>query len=165
MKRLIILFVFALLMGMSINAQQWTITKNNGDELKGTPAYTSYIWMEDNGAFAYKDTDDTLFLVSTKDGIFNSNGQRGRKGRPVTVGLVGFYTPTDSLIEKMELTYEINEGSQSVYPNQYTSKGGNNYKRSRKIIDFIKNGNGYVRFIIPRYAKNDLELKVQCNNQ
>lgn len=165
MKKIFLILFFALFMCMSINAQQWTVVNNSGDELRGTTASTSYMWTEYNGTFYYQDNDDKLFIINTSEGIFNSNGQRGTKGRPIVVGLVGFYNEDDSMIEKMELTFEINEGSQSVYPNKYTYKGGNNYKRSKHVLDFIQNNKGYVRILIPRYNKTDLELKVQCNKE
>ena len=165
MKKIILTLIFALIISLNINAQQWNVINNNADELKGTPAFTSYIWIEKNGGFGYKDIDNTMFFIKTSEGIFNSNGRRGQKGRPLIVGLVGFYNLKDSLIDKMEITYEITEDYQSVYPNKYTYKGGNNYKRARKIIDYIKNNDGYIRFIIPRYAKGNFELKVLCNKQ
>ena len=158
MKKFLLILV-ALFTFTFVSAQSWTSETIKGGELKGTKDCVAYLYM-DAGKSIYIDDDDKIFVLTTPDSFFNYSKMRGTKGHNIFVGLAGLYSADDKLIEKVEITFEVMDDPARCYPNKYTTKGGNNYKRSQKVIQHLKNSDGYVRFILPVYQKGDFELKV-----
>ena len=44
-------------------------------------------------------------------------------------------------MEKIKITFEGYKSSTIYYTNRYTKLDGNNYKSSKKVLDYIKNDN------------------------
>lgn len=161
----IITTCFCLLIATIAFSQNWEANIIKGDELKGTEDYIAYTF-EDNGfGFIYWSSNDDTFRLYTNDGFFNYTDLRGRQGNHIVLGLVGFYDESNKLIDKIEnFCIELDdEGTPNrAHPNRYTSKGGNNKKNAAKILDYLKNAKGYVRFVYKLYGGKEFDLKVMC---
>jgi|GEM_PF-1275411 hypothetical protein len=149
--------------------QKWVKSKIESDELKGTPAYDvfTYVDLENNGSITLWSIKDDDFRIKSLKSIFKSNGQKGSNLNNLVVGLVGFYDEQDHLIEKFDkFPFEEDGHDQMdiVHPNKYTLKGGNNKKKAKQIIDYLLNKKGYIRFVLPLYGGGNLDFKVMCMN-
>lgn len=139
---------------------QWDKVVVKGDELKGTSDGVNCVYSDDYKHIAFNEESVNYFVLITDKSFFNFGTQKGTNGNYITVGLTGLYDNQDKLIEKFDVTFEVMEIATKIYPNKYTSKGGNNLKRSKKIIDYLKNEKGYVRFILPLHDGSEFDLKV-----
>ena len=159
------LFGFLFFASLPTFAQDWVKTNAKGDELLGTSDRV-VLKFEDNGnVFQFDENDDKTYYLKTSESFFDFTSIKGAKGRFTTSGVVGLYDK-DKLIEKLEIVYEVLEPATSCYPNKYTLMGGNNLKRSKKVIDYIKNGKGYIRFILPLHlSTTNFDFKVPTLNQ
>lgn len=159
MKKIILILV-ALFTFTFATAQSWTVENIKGDELKGTKDCVAYFY-QDAGKSLYFDSDnDKIFVLTTPERFFKYSNMRGTKGHNVFMGIAGLYSSDDKLIERLEITFEVMDEPARCYPNKYTMKGGNNYKRSRRVVEHLKNSDGYVRFLLGLYPEGEFELKV-----
>lgn len=164
MKKLLMCLI--VLVSIPTFAQEWNKTKVDGDELKGTKDKTVLMYNDSGNIFQVDDNEEKIFILKTSNSFFDFTSIKGTNNRFITLGLVGLYDKENNLIEKLEITFEVYEPATICYPNKYTKGGGNNYKRSKKVIDFIKNSNGYVRFILPLHNQTtDFDFKVPTLKQ
>ena len=158
------LLIFFLIFATLPMFAQWSKTVVKGDELKGTSDGVNCVYSDDFKHIAFNEKSDNYFIVVTDKSFFNYSSIRGSNRRFIVDGLVGLYDNQDKLIERIEITFETMEKPTTVYPNKYTSKGGNNLKRSKKVIDYLKNENGYVRIVLPLYNGEEFDLKIPTLN-
>ena len=161
MKNVFFILIF-MLMCVMVNAQSWVIKDFPADELQNQPVQTVYLYTDVVFSFRFSNIDDKMYALLTTKSIFEYSMRRGTNGRNIFDGIVGLYDENNNLVEKLDICYEVNTTPNECYPNKYTSKGGNNYKKSKKIIEYIKSDKGYVRFIAPLYDNDNFELKVEC---
>lgn len=155
------LFLSFLMLSLTMSAQNmhiWSYSEVKADELKGTSAYTMYCFTDGNGIFTFDDLKNDKFSISTNEGIFSTMISNSY----LTV-LFGLYDENDVLLEKINLDLE----RPIAMHNLLFAYGGlsrkSSYKaKAVKILDYIKNGSGYVRIIASRYLDNDFEFKVPC---
>jgi hypothetical protein len=166
MKRILLTLLLMLTLTSGFG-QDWQVISQKGDALKGTQDYISYVYYNEDAGLVYWSVYDNYFEITClKHRFFNYDSRRGYRGNNIVIGLVGFYDESDNLIDKIEDFCFENKGSDGrsdvIYPNKYTTKGGNNRKNAKKILDYIGTNKGYVRFILPIYGGSDLDFKVKC---
>lgn len=159
------LLLFALVMLASIQAfsQEWTRTHVDADELKGTEEKIVLMYENNGNIFQVDYKEEKMFFLKTSKSFFNFTTSKGASHRFTVDGIVGLYDKDGKLIEKIEMCFEVYDPATICYPNKYTKMGGNNYKRSKKIIDYLKQskGEGYVRFVLPLHGiTTDFDFKV-----
>ncbi len=157
----------SLLFSLQVFCQDWSVQDVSGDELKGTSDYKAFIFTEGAYHFVFWENDNNTFrlYIDKEKGFFNYSSIRGKKGNHIVLGLVGFYDESDKLIDKIEnfcLELDDDGTPNSAHPNRYTRMGGNNNKNVRKIISFINDSKGYVRFVYDLYGGDELDFKVKC---
>ncbi len=158
MKKLLSI-AFMLLMVLKVSAQEigtWNRILVEPDELKGEKGGMTYIYTQTGaGSFVVWDWNDYQFRLVSDNGIFNINNGGWLKT------LVGFYDSNGKMIEKMNLWLSKEDGS--GYSNARTvmkpippgQKG-----KVKKIFTALKEGDGFVRIIAPRYDKADFDIKI-----
>ena len=147
MRKLV--FVFLFFVGLQALAQNWERINVKGDELLGTTDKVIMVYNDNGNIFEFEENENNIFFLETSTSFFDVTSVKGSNGRYTVNGIVGLYDNNDNLVEKLEILFEILEPATKCYPNKYTRMGGNNLKRSKKVIDYINNGNGYVRFVLP----------------
>jgi len=151
----------------SLSAQEWHQQVIKGDELKGMSDYISFAFYDGSKGFVFWNNEENTFRLSIdkSDGFFNYSDLRGNQGHHIIYGLVGFYDSHDKLLDKIDpFIMELDdEGTPNkLHPNRYTKMGGNNNKNTRKILSYIKNEEGYVRFVYKLYGGKEFDFKVKC---
>lgn len=148
-KILFILMMFCAV--ISINAQEWTSTDYEADELKGQESYTAYNFTDESGMFVYFSNYDDYYKICTLDGIFDYKGRYHQ-----LKVIIGFYDENDKLVEKFNDWIYVKEDNSKI--------AGASGKKSKKVITYIKQNMGYVRFIAERYGRTNFDFKVPCLN-
>ena len=73
MKKVIFVCMM-LLASVQLFAQSWKTTEFKADELKGTQAYTAYIYNDEKGnSFIYWSNTEKRIRIINKNGIFNAD--------------------------------------------------------------------------------------------
>ena len=161
MKRLLLLAVLVLAAFSQVKSQEWVFKTIEADELKGTEA----------DSVIYYDTEDFLVVLSQKQ---NKLSIVTKKGVFKCVGLeytdlvtVGLYDTLSNLVEKLSFCGygDINNPSLLIIRNylmkMFNSKHPDNFMATR-IIDYLLNEKGCVRFITHRYMDFDLDITIPC---
>ena len=167
MKKNIILIIVSIVVAYNANAQKWQTINVAGDELKGIQPHIDMLYSDNSGnIFQIDDKDNNIFVLKTNKAFFDFSSPKGANGMFTTSGIVGLYDQNNHLIEKIDILFEVSEPATICYPNKYTRMGGNNYKRSKKVIDYIKKENGFVRIILPLHnTEEDFDLKIPTLNR
>ncbi|MBO4659537.1 MAG: hypothetical protein J5637_07940 [Prevotella sp.] len=165
MKSLLLFFSF--LFSLHVSCQDWSEHNIKGDDLKGTSDSKAYVFTDGAYHFMFWDNEDNTFrLFLDKDqGFFNYSSLIGKQGYHIVLGLVGFYDNSDKLVDKIEnFCLELDDDGMpnSAHPNRYTRMGGNNNKNVRKILNYITNSKGYVRFVYELYGGGEFDFRVRC---
>ena len=150
MKKILV-FTMMCLFTVCVNAQEWDSTDYEADELKGQESYTAYNFTNETGMFVYFSNYDDYFKICTLDGIFDYKGRY----HELKV-IIGFYDENDKLVEKFNDWIYVQEDNSKI--------AGAKGKKSKKVITYIKQNNGYVRIIAERYGRTNFDLKVPCLN-
>lgn len=121
---------------IAISAQEWQTTFVKADELKGTPNYEAMIFtdVEKKGLITLWNIKQDDFRICSLNHVFRSNHLKGASFKPLVVGTIGLYDETDKIIEKLDnFPFEVDGIDQmnSLHPNRYTLKGGNNKKKNQ----------------------------------
>ena len=166
MKRILFVLI-AVLSCVAANAQKWEVTKHEADDLKGTEAYTSYMFSEPGvGSFVFWSNHDGHYRLISDDGIFNYEriaSQFGAyRGEDVIVGL---YDNDNNLVERIEMWLDCESDKPTFLETRDAGKFLNptgQAKKVKKIMKHLNSGKGYIRFVAARYGKTDFDLKVPC---
>ena len=160
MKKLLTI-VMLLLAWLTAGAQgRWTATDFPADELQGTKAYTAYQYKCPGvGAYVSWGWDEPDFRLITENGIFSEQVNYEWYGsfRGCSV-LVGIYSAGGELQEKFYV--QMYRESTGIGNKIHLSTMKKQKKLARKISKALSEGDGYVRFICPRYSDADFELVV-----
>lgn len=149
MKKFIIIIAAVILSIVNANAQWNSPSYHEGDELKGTGAYYSNLYIDDDGYFICW-SNSTDIKIAAKRGIFDYDDNY------VSV-LIGFYKGTE-LIEKVNTKFFVPDGdSNTAYSSEYKTKG-----LGEKVINHLKTV-GNVRIIAPKYSGADFDLTIPMN--
>lgn len=142
---IILLFLLSCPKGF---AQKWVVTHEPADELRGVGASTNHYYQTADGSVLIYGYDSGVkqLGVSAKT-VFDYDSDN-------EVGItVGFYDLQNSLIDRGSQLTRVTQSGTIVY-----FKGD----LKDKIIDFIMNKEGYVRFFGHLYANGAFDLKVPC---
>lgn len=134
---------------------QWVTIHHDADPMNKTGCYDSYSFTDSvgNKFIMWSDSDKRFRLISSEH-IFNYNAE----SHMVFVN-VGFYDERDNFIEKVEIDGHVNKSEPTMLENQFSSK------KVKKIISYIKEQKGSVRFRVPLYGKAyGLDFIVKCLN-
>jgi len=154
MKKL--LLVSLLLLATNVNAQKWEKKIIEADELKGQTEAVMYEWTNTDCSFIIYEGNNSWILsgAAFKPDPTHVNHRNNFE----TFAKVGFYNYDDMLIEswdncRLELT------------NFYrTATSGTSRKKKGQyaVSDYLKNGSGYIRIIIPTIQGDDFDVTVPC---
>lgn len=163
MKRVL---TIALLLSavLAVGAQEWTATRFEADELKGTRAYTAYQYEHKGlGSYVSWGWDDPKFRLITTKGIFEESTCYAWFGsyRAVRV-LVGIYDNNGTLKERFFV--DMYKESQSLGDRISLSSKKSERKKAKKIAKALTTDRGYVRFVCARYSDSDFDLSVPFYN-
>lgn len=158
--------IFAV-MATAVNAQSWHAKTIKGDELLGIEQSSAFVFEveEKNWSFVIYNNKPDDFHIYAANSVFDFMNQ-GANGGKLVKGTVGFYDENATLIDKIkEYCFEsIGSYYGKLHSNKYSRMGGNNKKNAKKIIEYLKNGKGFVRFVIPIYNSAPLDMTVPCIN-
>lgn len=148
-----ILVLMMMILTLPMVAQTWGTKTIQGDELKGTQNQIVTAYIDEYKTLYFSTVRDNYFKILTSKSLFDySPTWIGASGKNLVMGIVGIYDIEEKLIEKIEILFEVEDNRGTVlHPNKYTKMGGNNFKRCKKILDYIKNEQGYIRIILPLY--------------
>lgn len=154
-------FLLLLLMSMTLtgNAQYWEKIHKDADELKGTPAINLHLVnVPGVGSVTIHDNKDYLFF-KVKKGIFDY--KLYNVYYTVAEGIAGLYSDNGELVEKLAIRVSVSEDSPSYAQAHFdTDLGYEGSGAIRKVISWIRDSKGSVRFIIPQYGGTDFDVKV-----
>lgn len=150
MKKLIMAIVCLMTMIVSVNAQRWETKKIQGDELMGTKSYQSISYSDasNGGGLILSNLKDRVCLYTIR-GIFDYD-VNDRVGI-----IIGFYNSNKALVKSRKNITMLKLDYQAgfIYSDEII----------KEIYQYLSSNNGYVRIVIPRYEKVDLDLKIPCN--
>ena len=158
MKKLLLLFLCTAFQMQSM-AQKWEIDEHQGDELRGTESYFSYSFTDEQGNSFIFWSNSNAFRIITGNGVFDYTTSRsGNLAYRKLKITVGYYDNNGALVNKKNIQLLVEDNA------QFASKPLSGQK---KLIQYIKEEQGYVRILAPLYARNiPYELKIPClNNQ
>lgn len=140
------------------SAQRWVKHHEDADELKGQSAVNlRYADIANKGVIIIYDDKDFL-TIGLKKGIFD---YRRYEGYYIVEGLVGMYSGKGELTEKVNIRIEVSEESPNFAQAYFNTDLG--YEGSgaiKKVLSWIRNNKGSVRFIIPQYGGTDFDVKL-----
>lgn len=158
MKKIIMSLIFTSV-SLTGSAQYWEKIHKDADELKGTPAIDLHLVnVPGVGSVTIHDNKDYLFFKVNK-GIFDYKLYNAYY--TVAEGIAGLYSDNGELVEKVAIRVSVSEDSPS-YAQAYFNTDLD-YEGSgaiRKVISWIRDSKGSVRFIIPKYGSTDFDVKV-----
>ena len=157
MKRFILLLSLMCVV-LTSSAQRWEKHHEDGDELKGTSAVDLHFADIPNmGVIVILDNKD-LLTIGLKKGIFD---YKRYEEYFVVDGIVGMYGRNGELVEKANIRIEVSEDSPNfaqAYSN--TDFGYEGSGAIKKVLSWIRNNKGSIRFIIPKYGGTDFDVKL-----
>lgn len=161
MKRILIVLFTLLCSSIITKAQSgWQTTSFDADELKDQEAYSAFFYTDDDGnRLTMWSNEDDYFRITSSSHIFNYElTTSALKIVNVTVGL---YDKDNNLIEKIKMTFWPNDDDPAKAISSYLMP--KDKKKGRKVMQYLKNEEGYIRLLAPLYRSNSgLDLKVPC---
>lgn len=158
MKKTVLLLLL-MCMTLTGSAQYWEKIHKDADELKGTPAINLHLAnVPGVGSVTIHDNKDYLFFKLNK-GIFDYKLYNACY--TVAEGIAGLYSDNGELVEKVTIRVSVSEDSPSYAQAFFNTDL--DYEGSaaiRKVISWIRDSKGSVRFIIPKYGATDFDVKV-----
>lgn len=152
MKRFILLLSLMCVI-LSSSAQRWVKHHEDADELKGLPAANlHYVDIPNIGSVIIIDDKD-LLTITLRKGIFDYKHYREYY---VVDGIVGMYGENGDLVEKVRINMlEDSPDFAQAYPN--TDFGYEGSGAIKKVLSWIRNNKGSIRFIIPKHGGTDFD--------
>lgn len=149
MKKSLILALCAIAT-LQVSAQRWSETVHPADEMQNTKEYISYMYSDEkDNNFIYWSGSNGIRIINN-EGLFDSDLHRSFKIQ------IGYYDKTGKLIKKENKTlYLLKDDYQKAETSLFST--------GKKVIDYIKNKDGYVRILAPQYQKiTPWEILVPC---
>lgn len=137
----------------------WSMTVQKGDELKGTEDYTCYSYESSTGTFVFWNDKPYSFRIVAKQGIFNSVKLFGFD---FVNALYGFYDKDGNLISKDNIALDFDIERMNVAYSSDWRKAKKERKQKQSILDFLVNGEGFLRFLVEKYGGGEVEIKMPC---
>ena len=154
-----VLLLLLMFMTLTGSAQYWEKHHEDADELKGTPATNLYYANISNVGVVIIMEDTDLLTFSVKKGVFDY--KHYKTYYTVVDGIVGLYDENGDLVEKVVVRINVSEDSpnfaQAYINTDFEYEGSGAIK---KVLSWIRNGKGSVRFIIPKYGGTDFDVKL-----
>ncbi len=151
-----------LLTAIAVSAQgEWSVSKSEGDELKGIPPTTTYNYIQEGmGAFVFWGYDIPHYAIFSPSAPFNIKVSGEYVGMTV---LVGIYDDNDQIVEKLTMWLDKDQSRAGVLKTRnakkmFTPMGQE--KNMKKIFSALKSGKGYVRIVAQRYNNPDFDIKI-----
>ncbi len=158
MKKIVLLLLL-MCMTLTGSAQYWEKIHKDADELKGTSDINIHlINVPSVGAVTIHDNKDYLVFKVNK-GVFDYKLYNAYY--IVAEGVAGLYSENGELVEKVAIRVSVSEDSPSFAQAYFNT--ALDYEGSgaiRKVISWIRDSKGSVRFIIPKYGGTDFDVKV-----
>lgn len=134
------------------HAQDWVIIHHDADPMKKMEAYDSFSFTDKAGyKFIFWSNSTKNFRIISPDGIFNYNGD----AHWVEIE-IGFYDVSGNFVEKIKTNVKADKDEPSMLENMSFTKG------AKKIISYIKDGKGSIRFLAPIYGQQQgMDFTVQ----
>lgn len=153
MKKFIFILSFIILATINANAQEnefntWSVVNLEGDELLDTQTEVIYVLTTSDGdKFVHYTTRPKMIVISSENGVFDF--ESSRYSLTSVSAVIGYYDLENNLIDK-ETTklYKIGK-SYAV-----------GFLGTDKLMDYLRNGDGYVRFVIKRYTRSNLDVVI-----
>ena len=138
----------------------WESVVIDRDELIGRESDLFFRVNCGNGSFGFFQKKGMFFIhVIDSHDIFNADCDGSRRLSIPNV-IIGFYDKDKNLVNSLKTNkircHSIGDGILFSYA--YCK----DKKVSSKVIEYIKNGDGSVRFIIPRYHNEVFDMTVNC---
>lgn len=153
-----VLLLLLMCMTLSSSAQRWEKRHQDADELKGTSAVNLHFAdIPNKGVIIVLDNKDVL-TIGLKKEIFD---YKRFKEYFVVEGIVGLYGKNGDLVEKTNIRINVSEDSPDFAQAYINSDFG--YEGSgaiKKVLSWIRNNKGSIRFIIPQYGGTDFDVKL-----
>lgn len=154
-----VLFIFAMLLsGLTASAQEWEKTVQEADDMRGTPAMIVYEWKDEDFSFTFGSmTNEWRIGIGLGDAFKIDPTHLNRRNNFVCYGDIGFYDRDGQMVSHWKgCTFEVtNRYRQAGSPASRKKKG------QYAVADYLKNGDGYVRIIIPT-LRGELDAKIPC---
>ena len=151
----LLFFIFAF----NMQAQNWEHFIKESDELLDVAGYETWVYTDQQrNSFVIRSDEDDNFLIIT-------SGRFDRRGIDSMKAIIGYYNISNKLIEKTEINLQIslernNQWNRAV---PITSGLFGYKKQVEKLIQFIREGHGYVRIVVQSYEE-DFDIKIPCLN-
>ena len=157
MKKLFLLLSLMCVI-LSSSAQRWVKHHEDADELKGLPATNlHYADISNIGSVIIVDDKDIL-TISLRKGLFD---YKSYDEYYVVDGIAGMYGENGNLVEKLNIRINVSADSPNFAQAYYNTDFG--YEGSgaiKKVLTWIRNNKGSIRFIIPKYGGTDFDVKL-----
>lgn len=149
----IILFILVAFYFNTAYSQDWEIVHHDADPMTKEESYDSYSFSDKAGnEFIIWSHRDKKFRLISHGYIFDYIGNTH-----IVPFTVGFYDNNGTFIEKIEIDGHVNESEPTMMENQFSSK------KVKKIVSYIKEKKGSVRFLIPLYGRSSgMDFTVPC---
>lgn len=151
MKKFFVCIVFFMNIATSY-AQEWESKHHEADPMKKTEAYDSFSFTDSAGyTFVFWSNNAKNFRIISPEDIFNYSGD----ARWVELE-IGFYDTSGNFVEKIKTNGKAAGDDPTILSNMSFTKG------AKKIISYIKDGKGSIRFLAPLYGKSQgMDFTVQ----
>lgn len=148
-----LLFLLTFFCITSAYSQSWSSTHHDEDPMKKMESYDSFSFTDSDGnMFIFWSNSPKNFRIISNESIFNYSG----KTRWVKLE-IGFYDENGTFIEKIETNGRADDDEPSRLENMSFTKG------AKKIISYIKEQKGSVRFLAPLYGRSSgMDFTVPC---
>ena len=158
MKKIITMIM--LLTAMAVSAQEWKKEVHSADELTGIPEVVEYSYScNEFSMMVVEGTNGwAIYGPSFKPDHTHVNSSNNFE----TYATIGFYDTDGKLVEghrncKLELT--------NMYRMALMAANKRKNKGQYAVNEYLKNGKGYVRIIIPTIQGPDFDVKIPCMNE
>ena len=152
MKRILLLLVLCVTAMVSTAQNGWQPITIDGDELKGTESYVVYNYNTGDGILGFYENTGIIVIMTDK-GIFDYDSDDYAKGV-----VIGLYDKNEKLVEKVQTptqrTFHVANRGHSAFCVRDDVNA--------KLVEYIKNNNGYVRIVVDRWERGDFDIKVPC---
>ena len=164
MKKIATITIMLLVAAMTAGAQdgRWEKRAVEGDELKGVEPTTSYVYVQKGmGGFVFWQNNDSRFCIVSPKVMFNTTVSNGDTG---TLAIVGFYDSDGNMKEKINIwmTLDTNSGYHRLFAIDWNNNPliKHHKKNIKKVLEAVKQGDGYVRILTGRYQATDFDIKI-----
>ena len=155
----ILLLLFLMCATLTGSAQYWEKYHGEADELKGTSSEDLHYANIPNVGIVIIHDELDLITFGTRKGIFDY--KRYKTYYTVVDGIVGMYDENGKLIEKVNIRASVSEDSpglaKAYFNTDFDYEGAGVVK---KVVSWIRNNKGSVRFIFPKYGDVDFDVKL-----